>query len=52
MKQTESQRVGVLRDLARRGSKQADVVVIAYNGHPKEEREIEEIRRLKKKKTK
>ncbi|MCX8055566.1 MAG: hypothetical protein N3A67_07875 [Ignavibacteria bacterium] len=48
MKQTESRRVGVLRDLVRKGSKQADVVVIAYNGHPMEEEEIDGIRRWKK----
>jgi len=48
VKQTESRRVGVLRDLVRKGSKQADVVVIAYNGHPMEEEEIDGIRRWKK----
>ena len=49
VKQTESQRVGVLRDLARKGSKQADVVVIAYSGHPNEEKEIATIKRWKEK---
>ncbi len=47
LKQTESQRSGVFRDLARKGSKQADVVIIAHNGHPNEEEEIKAIKKWK-----
>ncbi|MEO0075964.1 MAG: hypothetical protein ABIK31_07710 [candidate division WOR-3 bacterium] len=47
LKQTESQRSGVHRDLARKGSKQADVVIIAHNGHPNEEKEIKAIKKWK-----
>jgi len=47
VKQTGSQRVGVLRDLARKGSKQADVVVIAHGGHPNEEEEVKVIKKWK-----
>lgn len=49
LKQTNSRRDGVLRDLARKGSKQAKVVIIEYDGHPDEEEEIKALKRWKQK---